>query len=69
MPLIDRFTLLAIQFDLTFQISPNGRTLKLVPAPDDVFDHPRIPGGPAGRGARRKVGEPLAREPHSRFGR
>ncbi len=45
MPLIDRFTLLAIQFDLTFQISPNGPTLKLVPAPDDVSITREYPAG------------------------
>ena len=45
MSLIDRLTLLAMQFDLTFQISSNGRTLKLVPAPEDVAITREYPAG------------------------
>ena len=35
--LMDRLTLLANQFDLTFQISPDGGKVRLVPVPDEVL--------------------------------
>lgn len=36
LPLVDRLTLIAVQFDLTFQIAADGRSVRLVPVPDDV---------------------------------
>jgi len=36
LPLVDRITLVAGQFDLTFTISPDGRRVTLVPLPDEV---------------------------------
>jgi len=49
MPLTDRVTLLANQFDLTFSIAPDGRSLQLVPVPE------RLPTA--------KPGAPLAAKP------
>ena len=34
--LVDRIALIAVQFDLTFQVDPTGRTISLVPVPDYV---------------------------------
>jgi hypothetical protein len=34
--LVDRLSLIAIQFDLTFEIGPGGRQVRLVPIPEDV---------------------------------
>jgi hypothetical protein len=34
--LVDRLTLIAIQFDLTFEIAPDGASVVLVPIPDDL---------------------------------
>lgn len=38
LPLVDRITLVAVQFDLTFSIAADGRSLRLTPIPD------RLPG-------------------------
>lgn len=43
--LVDRLTLIAVQFDLTFQISPDARTLTLAPVPADVALVRSYPGG------------------------
>jgi hypothetical protein len=34
--LVVRLTLIAAQFDLTFEVSPNGKTVTLVPVPEEV---------------------------------
>lgn len=36
LPLVDRMTLVAFQFDLTFAVSSGGAKLELVPLPDDL---------------------------------
>jgi len=36
MSLVDRITLVATQFDLTFSIAPDGRSLRLVPVPEQL---------------------------------
>lgn len=36
MSLVDRITLVAAQFDLTFSIAPDGRSLRLVPIPEQL---------------------------------
>lgn len=46
LPLVDRLTLVAVQFDLTFEIAADGRGVRLVSAPDDVAI---VRGYPAGR--------------------
>ena len=59
LPLVDRITLLANQFDLTFQIAADGSSLQLVPVPDDVALTRSYPGGrrPPGDGRRlRRLG-------------
>ena len=43
--LIDRLTLIAVQFDLTFEVAPGGRGVRLVPVPDDVGLVRKYPGG------------------------
>jgi len=43
--LVDRLTLIAGQFDLTFEVAPNGTRVKLVPLPDDVALVRSYPGG------------------------
>jgi len=45
MPLVDRLTLVLAQFDLTFQLSRDGRQIKLVPLPKDVALVRSYPGG------------------------
>ncbi len=45
LPWIDRLTLLAVQFDLTFRIGKDGRSLELTPLPDRVALVRRYPGG------------------------
>jgi len=35
--LVVRLTLIAAQFDLTFEVSPNGKTVTLVPVPEEVL--------------------------------
>ncbi len=45
LPLVDRFTLLLGQFDLTFKLSSDGKTLTLVPIPDDLALVRNYPGG------------------------
>lgn len=44
--LVDRLTLIAVQFDLTFQVASDGRTISLVPVPEDVALVRSYPGGP-----------------------
>ncbi len=46
LPLIDRLTLIAAQFDLTPSMSPDGTTLRLEPLPSEVAVVRRYPGGP-----------------------
>jgi len=43
--LIERLTLIAGQFDLTFQLSPDGGTVTLVPIPEEVAVVRSYPGG------------------------
>jgi len=45
LPLVERLTLIAIQFDLTFEISPDGRTVRLVSVPAEVALVRSYPGG------------------------
>jgi hypothetical protein len=45
LPLVDRLTLIAGQFDLTFQIAADGRAIALVPVPDDLAIVRSYPGG------------------------
>ena len=45
MSLIDRLTLIANQFDLTFQIAADGSAVALVPVPDEVAVERSYPGG------------------------
>ncbi len=45
LPLVDRFTLIAVQFDLTFRIAADGRSMELVPVPQRVAVVRRYPGG------------------------
>jgi hypothetical protein len=52
LPLVDRITLLAIQFDLTFTISADGRRVTLVPVSDEVAI---VRSYPAGRTPRELV--------------
>ena len=50
LPWVDRLTLVAGQYDLTFQIGSDGRSIALVPIPDDVSI---VRGYPAGSQASR----------------
>jgi hypothetical protein len=43
--LVDRLTLIAAQFDLTFQAAPDGKSLALLPLPDDVAIERSYDGG------------------------
>ncbi len=43
--LVDRLTLIAVQFDLTFQLAADGSAVALVPLPDDVAVVRSYPGG------------------------
>ena len=43
--LVDRLLLVAVQFDLTLKLSPDGRGVTLVPIPDDVAIVREYPGG------------------------
>ena len=43
--LVDRLTLIAGQFDLTFQIAADGTAIALIPVPDDVAIVRSYPGG------------------------
>jgi len=45
LPLVDRLTLIAVQLDLTFRIAADGRSLVLVPVPDEVAVVRRYRGG------------------------
>ena len=45
LPWADRLTLIAIQFDLTFTVSADGATVRLVPLPDRVAIVRSYPGG------------------------
>lgn len=53
--LADRLTLLAIQFDLTFEASPVGDSITLVPVPDDVALVRSYPGGADPRALAEKI--------------
>ena len=44
--LVDRLTLILVQFDLTFQLAGDAKTLSLVPLPDEVALTRGYPGGP-----------------------
>jgi hypothetical protein len=44
--LVDRLTLILIQFDLTFQVDADGKTVTLIPLPDEVALTRSYPGGP-----------------------
>jgi hypothetical protein len=44
--LVERLTLVAGQFDLTFQVAADGGSVALVPVPDDVAVERSYPGGP-----------------------
>lgn len=43
--LVDRLTVIAVQFDLTFEVSRDGTTVRLVPLPDDLGLVRSYPGG------------------------
>ncbi len=43
--LLDRLTVIALQFDLTFSISPDGAVIRFVPFPDEIAVVRRYPGG------------------------
>jgi hypothetical protein len=43
--LVDRLTLIAGQFDLTFQVAADGGSIALIPVPDDVAIERSYPGG------------------------
>lgn len=45
--LVDRLTLILIQFDLTFEVGPDGKTVSLVPLPEEIALARDYPGGPA----------------------
>lgn len=45
MTLIDRLTLILVQFDLTFNVSANGKTVTLLPIPEEVTLVRSYPGG------------------------
>ena len=45
LPLVDRLTLIVVQFDLTFQIAADGRSIALVPAPENATIVRSYPGG------------------------
>lgn len=47
LPLVDRLTLVAVQFDLTFRIAADGRSISLAPVPERVAVVRRYPGGSA----------------------
>lgn len=44
-PWVDRLTLLAVQYDLTFRVKADGRSIELTPLPDNVALVRRYPGG------------------------
>jgi len=64
LPLVDRLTLIAGQFDLTFTISSNGREVTLVPLPEEVAI---VRDYPAGRNAQELVGRWQALAPDAQF--
>jgi hypothetical protein len=45
LPWSDRLTLILAQFDLTFAVAPNGRSIALTPIPADVAIEKTYPGG------------------------
>ncbi len=45
LPWIDRLTLVAVQFDLTYRLMDDGRSVELIPLPDDIALVRRYPGG------------------------
>ena len=52
--LVDRLTLVVGQFDLTFRISPDGKSVTLVKVPDDVALVRSYPGGQQPQGAAKR---------------
>lgn len=46
LPLVDRLTLTAVQFDLTFRLDPTARTITLEPLPKDVLLERSYAAGP-----------------------
>lgn len=63
LPLVDRLTLVALQFDLTFTVSPDGRTITLVPVPDGLVAENGTENGPAAKEKPRRPGVPPERPP------
>jgi len=55
--LIERLSLIAGQFGLTFQVGPDGKTVTLVPVPDEVALVRSYPGGPDPEGLAGKWAE------------
>lgn len=64
LPLVDRITLVAIQFDLTFTVSSDARQVTLVPIPEDVSI---VRSYPAGRTPDELVAEWQAAAPQCRI--
>lgn len=56
---LDRLTLLAAQFDLTFRLSEDGRRVELIAIPDDVSIARTYAGGRSARGLVRKWSKDL----------
>jgi hypothetical protein len=56
---LDRLTLLAAQFDLTFRLSDDGKRVELVPIPDDVSIARTYAGGRNARGLVRRWSKDL----------
>jgi hypothetical protein len=61
--LVDRLTLVAVQFDLTFTASADGRTITLVHVPDDLAAENGPENGPAAKDKPRRPGVPPDRPP------
>ncbi len=55
--LIDRLTLVAVQFNVTFEVSPDGNTVRLVPLPAEVALVRSYPGGADPTARAKKYGE------------
>ncbi len=64
--LLDRLTMVAIQFDLTFSVSPDGATVRLVPTPSEVSVVRRYPAGGQPAATAAKLAE-LAPDAHIRI--
>lgn len=57
MTLAERLSLVAVQYDLTFNIAPGGKKIELVPIPEDVRIARHYPGGPNPADAARRIVE------------